>query len=198
MIHNIQQRTHEWQLIRLGKLTGSKIKGVFASNNLPVIDQLIAEEISQTYEDDFISDRMQRGLDLEPLARKEYMAATGINLIEAGFITSDRYPWIGCSPDGVSPDLTHAVEIKCPDTKTHVGYIRAKELPKEYYYQAVSYFLAIEALQSLDFVSFDPRFAIRPLHFITITRPQMKLDDILPELIRFREKWLNYYDQITF
>jgi putative phage-type endonuclease len=198
MIHNIQQRTHAWHMLRLGKLTGSKIKGVFSANNLAVIDQLIAEEISQTYDDEFVSSKMQRGIDLEPMARTEYQNLTGMNLIEVGFITSDQHPWIGCSPDGVTPDLTHAVEIKCPDTKTHVGYIRSKQLPKEYYYQAITYFLAIEPLQSLAFTSFDPRFTIRPLHYIIIDRKQMNLSAILPPLLKFREKWLQYYHQICF
>ena len=102
MIHNLTQRTAEWRQIRLGKITGSKMKTIFSSNNLPLIYELIAEEISQTFEDTFISNAMQRGIDLEPLALEEYQKATGRKIESLGFITSDQYPFIGCSPDGVT------------------------------------------------------------------------------------------------
>ena len=198
MIHNLSQRTPEWRLIRLGKITGSKMKTIFSSNNLPLIYELIAEEISQTFDDTFISSAMQRGIDLEPLALDEYQKATGIKIESLGFITSDQYPFIGCSPDGVTADLLHAIEIKCPDTKNHVAYLATRQLPKEYFYQALCYFIAIESLQTLDFVSYDPRFNIKPLHLITITRAEMELSTHLPEILKFRDKWLKYYQQICF
>jgi putative phage-type endonuclease len=198
MTHNIPQRSHAWHQIRLGKITGSRMKAIFSSNNLPLVYELIAEEVSQTWDDTYVSQAMQRGIDLEPLAIEAYTKATGKEIIQVGFITSDQHPFIGCSPDGVAPDFTHAIEIKCPDTKNHVGYIASKQLPKEYHYQALSYFLAIETLQTLDFVSFDPRFSIKPLHILTITREQMQLENTLPEILRFREKWLKYYHQICF
>lgn len=198
MIHNIPQRSHEWHRLRLAKITGSRMKSIFSANNLPLVYELIAEEITQSWDETYVSQAMQRGIDLEPLALETYAALTGKQILQLGFITSDQYPYIGCSPDGISPDFSHAVEIKCPDTKNHVAYIAGKQLSKEYHYQALSYFLAIETLQTLDFVSFDPRFSIRPIHILTITRSDMQLEATLPEILKFREKWLKYHQQICF
>ena len=198
MIHTLTQRSPEWHQIRLGKITGSRMKAVFSSNNLPLIYELIAEEITQTWEETWVSPAMQRGTDLEPLALEAYQLRSGIEMSSVGFITSDQYPWIGVSPDGITADLTHAVEIKCPDTKNHVAFLATKQVPKEYYYQAITYFLANDKLQTLDFLSFDPRFTIKPLHYLTLRRTEMNLSEHLPEILKFREKWLKYYYQICF
>ncbi|KAF0128235.1 MAG: exo [Bacteroidetes bacterium] len=198
MIHNLTQRTSAWHQIRLGKVTGSRMKTIFSSNNLPLIYELIAEEISQSWDETYVSAAMQRGIDLEPLAREAYCYTTGREIHDFGFITSDELPYIGVSPDGATSDLTHAIEIKCPDTKNHVAYLATRQLPKEYQYQALTYFIAIPQLQSLDFVSYDPRFSIKALHILTITREEMQLPTHLPEILKFREKWLKYLRQICF
>jgi hypothetical protein len=50
----------------------------------------------------------------------------------------------------------------------------------------------------VDFVSFDPRVKLKPLHVLTISRADLELDQIEIELRKFCEKWAKYYDQITF
>jgi hypothetical protein len=60
------------------------------------------------------------------------------------------------------------------------------------------YFLMDEGIDWVDFVSFDPRVKLKPLHVLTISRADLELDQIEIELRKFCEKWAKYYDQITF
>ncbi len=43
IVSELAQGSYDWLLIRKGKITGSRAKEVFKSNNLPLIDELIAE-----------------------------------------------------------------------------------------------------------------------------------------------------------
>ena len=45
-ILDLPQRSQEWFEARLGVITGSRAKQVFAKNNLPFIDELIAERLT--------------------------------------------------------------------------------------------------------------------------------------------------------
>ena len=66
IIHNCDQGSHEWHQLRLGKLTGSRLKKMFAKDNLSLIDELIAEEeVGMIDDDDFVSEEMQRGIDMD-------------------------------------------------------------------------------------------------------------------------------------
>lgn len=175
IIHNMLQHSPEWYRIREAKITSTRIKSVIAAkgDQQKMINRLIAEEISgMSDESDYVSDDMQRGIDMEPLARKAYTELTGREIIEVGFLQSERWNMLGVSADGlVGSD--GSVEIKCPATHTHVGYIRDNRVPKEYDHQTLSHFLVHEDLEWLDFISYDPRFTIRPLFIKRITRTEM-------------------------
>lgn len=165
IIHNFLQHSPEWYKIREAKITSTRLNSVIApkGDRDKMINRLIAEEISgMSDESDYVSDDMQRGIDMEPLARKDYTKTTGREIMEVGFLQSERWPLLGVSADGlVGSD--GAVEIKCPDTHTHVGYLRGGIVPKEYKSQTLSYFLVHEDLEWIDFISYDPRFTVYPL-----------------------------------
>ena len=52
IIHNCTQGSHEWHQLRLGKITGSRLKKMMAKDNLALIDELIAEEQVGIADDD--------------------------------------------------------------------------------------------------------------------------------------------------
>lgn len=194
IIHNFLQHSPEWYRIREGKITSTRIKSVIApkGDQQKMINRLIAEEISgMSDESDFVSDDMQRGIDMEPLARKAYAEATGREVMEVGFLQSERWPLLGVSADGlVGSD--GSVEIKCPDTHTHVGYIRAGIVPKEYQPQTLSHFLVHEDLEWLDFISYDPRFTVCPLFIKRITR--LDLSDEISIASKVLDKFFADYE----
>ena len=62
---------------------------------------------------------------------------------------------VGCSPDGLVGD-DGLVEIKCPQSTTHLEYLEADQPPKKYIPQMMAQ-MACTGRKWCDFVSFDPR-----------------------------------------
>lgn len=200
IIHNCDQGTHEWLQLRLGKITGTRLKKMLAKDNLALLDELIAEEeTGLSDDDDFVSEEMQRGIDLEPLAIQEYSNITGHDVDHPCLIQSSEWPILMMSPDGYI-GTTGAVEIKCPKTKTHIKYIRQGKIPNDYKEQIWAYFMVNPDLQWLDFVSYDPRLTKKPIWILHITRDQVQNDvsDALWQLGSFLTKLDNYRNEIFF
>ena len=98
-IINVDQGSHKWLQIRLGKITGTRLKDVFATNNLPLVDKLIAEELTGQAPEDRVTEAMQRGIEEEPMARKAYEELTEEEVEEVGLCVHDKYEWLALSPD---------------------------------------------------------------------------------------------------
>ena len=201
IIHkNVEQRSFEWFNLRLGKVTGSRCKAVFSANNLPLIDELIAEILTGTIEENYTSAAMQYGIDTEPEAKKEFEMLFNVQISEYGFCEHDTIKGIGLSPDGFFNSDTEAVEIKCPSPKKHVEYLRTKKIPAEYKYQFYMYFLICETLEKLHFISYCPRIETKKMHIVTIERNEI-LTDLIEfefELKKFLTKLDKYYSEIAF
>ena len=200
IIHNCEQGSHEWHQLRLGKLTGSRLKKMFAKDNLSLIDELIAEEeVGMIDDDEFISEEMQRGIDMEPLAIQEYCNITGHDVDHPCLIQSEDWTILVQSPDGYI-GTEGAVEIKCPKTKNHIKYIRQGKIPNEYKEQIWSYFLVNPDLKWVDFVSYDPRLVKKPIWILRINREDVaeELDTAKVELIKFINKLEQYRSEIFF
>lgn len=201
--HNIEQGTDEWKRLRLGMITGTRVKEAMAADNLKLVDTLIAERVSREIEEDgYVNAAMQRGIDYEPIARQEYEKKIGQKVDQFGFITSDKYTWLGYSPDGLykGHNGAYGLEIKCPSTASHVRYIRMNCMPNEYKYQIYTAFLVCEEMKELDFVSFDTRFHLKPMHIITIRREDIAEELATTEaaLVKFWAKFEKYNEQVTF
>lgn len=200
IIHNCDQGSYEWHQLRLGKITGSRLKKMMAKDNLALIDELIAEEeCGLPDDDDFITEEMQRGLDLEPLAVQEYCNITGYDVDHPCLLQSSDWPILCQSPDGYI-GTTGAIEVKCPKTKNHIKYIRMGKIPNEYKEQVWSYFLVNTTLEWLDFVSYDPRLVKKPIWILRINRSDIQedLDMATSELEKFIVKLEKYKLNIFF
>ena len=200
-ILELQQRSAEWFDSRLGVITGSRAKKVFASNNLPFVDELIAEKVSGKMEELFQSKAMEHGVLFEPQALEEYVKRTGNNAQEIGFCIHDKFNYIAVSPDALvleNGTYSGAVEIKCPSTKKHIEYIRQNKIPNEYKYQVLHYFVVCETVQWLDFVSYDPRLPKYNLFIKRVTRSELETDIefALQQYKLFYEKLLKYEQKI--
>ena len=198
--HNVQQGTPEWHQLRCGKITSSRMKHLMKSDNLGLIDELIAEQELGYYDaDGYVSPEMEWGTDHEAQAIEMYEQMTGNTVTRAGMLQSEREPLLTVSPDGlVGSD--GAVEVKCPNTKTHIRYIRMGVIPTDYRPQVLQYFLVNEALQWLDFISFDPRLERKPIFIKRVTRRelQMDIDNAWAAVEKFVAKFNKYKDEIWF
>lgn len=202
-IYDMEQRSDEWFAIRRGVITGTRVKEVFKSNNLPLVDKMIGEMYSDEKEEQINSASIQRGVDLEPHAIKEFERYTGHKVDQVGFCLHPERDWLGLSPDGlVSVDGKYkiGVEIKCPNTSTHVRYIRTNRIPSEYKFQLMDYFLVNPDCEKVAFVSYDNRFEIKPIHILWLNREDYatELAEIDAGLCKFKEKFDQYREQVTF
>ena len=202
LIKELEQRTEEWKQIRKGSIGGTRVKSIMAKNNLPLIDELIAEKHTELIEETFVNDAMQRGIDLEPFAISEFEDRTDFTVDTFGLVTNENYPGCHLSPDGLILDGSgvplSGVEVKCPSTKKHVEYIRTNRIPAEYKYQVYHYFTICDTIDTVYFVSYDPRFEVRPFHLIKITREEHadQLEDFEIKLLKFIDKLSEYESQI--
>ena len=159
-----EQRSEDWFAARLGRVTGSKAgaiwnktaKGLRTAEWKKYQDQLLAELLTgMSAEDVFTSYEMQRGIDLEPVARRAAGKRLGVQIRETGFL-AHRELMVGASLDGDVDDFQAAVEIKCPRTTTHLSYIEEKGLPDQYMGQLLNN-AYVSGADTIFFVSFDDR-----------------------------------------
>jgi hypothetical protein len=132
--------------------------------------QLVVERLTNAPQDDpYVNATMQRGMEKEADAFAAYEALTGLMAQPVGFLAHDTL-LAGCSPDGVIGNFQGLLEIKCPKSATHLAYLRAKTIPKDYQAQ-MQHALWITGAKWADFISFDDRFppALQVCH-VRLTR----------------------------
>ena len=159
---NDLQRTDDWFARRCGKATGSRIADIVAKTKtgwgaarVNYLAQLVAERLTGRVEDGFKSSAMQWGIDTEPQAIEAYEAITLSVVDPVGFVDHPHIGMAGASPDGLVGD-DGLVEIKCPNTATHIDALLGSAIPGKYLTQ-MQWQIACTGRQWCDYVSFDPR-----------------------------------------
>ena len=157
----MDQRTPEWFAARCGKVTASRMADVVAktakgygASRANYMAELVVERLTGKPTEGFTNAAMQWGTDQEPFARDAYSAKTGELVTEVGFVNHPRIGNAGASPDGIVG--AGLVEIKCPNTASHIEYLMSKEPPQKYYYQ-MQWQMACAMAEFCDWVSYDPR-----------------------------------------
>ena len=190
--NNFKQGSLEWLSFKLGKIGGTRLKDIYKSENLTLVDEIIAELGSGEIEQSYVTAAMQRGTDLEPYVRDLFQELHRIVIDEVGICQHDSLPYLVCSPDGFSQDRTIGIEIKCPNTKSHVKTIRQGAIPNEYTYQVINYFLVNEKCEKVYFISFDDRYKPKPYFEIVANRSDYNLETEITCLKNFWQKVEKY------
>ena len=158
----MEQRSPEWFAARLGKVTASRVADVIAKTKSGYstsrdnyMAQLVCERMTGTQGESYTNAAMQWGTDQEPLARAAYEAAQDVLVDETGFVIHPRIQEAGASPDGLV-GMFGLIEIKCPNTATHIETILSDKVPGKYITQ-MQWQMACTERQWTDFVSYDPR-----------------------------------------
>jgi hypothetical protein len=89
----------------------------------------------------------------------------GADVEQVGFIDHPSIAMSGASPDGLVGDAG-MLEIKCPNTSTHIETLLGGSIPQKYVYQ-MQWQMACAEREWCDFMSFDPRLPGRMQSHIT-------------------------------
>lgn len=191
------QGSAEWLACRLGKATASRIhdivartKSGYSASRAKYEAELIAERLTLTAAPRFVNDAMRWGTEVEPQARAAYSFLHGAEVREVGFIPHPEIEWSGASPDGLVDD-DGLIEIKCPETHTHLGYLLGAKTDAKYETQML-WQMACTGRQWCDWISFDPRMPDR--HQMVVRR--LERDDArIAELEREVREFLAGIDE---
>jgi putative phage-type endonuclease len=166
----IIQRSPEWFAARCGKVTASRVADIIAKTKTGYstsrdnyLAQLVCERMTGKPAESYSNSAMQWGTDTEPFARAAYEARMDILVTEVGFINHPRIAMAGASPDGLANE--GMVELKCPNTATHIDTLLSRTVPAKYITQMM-WQMACADRPWCDFVSFDPRLPERHQLFI--------------------------------
>ena len=171
----MEQRTDDWFAARLGKVTASRVADVIAktktgygAGRANYMADLVVERLTGQKASSFSNAAMEWGTEQEPNAKAAYAAKTGILVEDVGFIDHPTVAMSGASPDGFAEE--GLVEIKCPNTATHLEYIFDGKPPQKYVTQ-MQWQMACTNRPWCDFVSYDPRLPER-LQLLVVRVPR--------------------------
>jgi putative phage-type endonuclease len=162
MIEKVEQGTPEWFAARLGNVTASRVADVIAktksgysASRENYMAQLICERMTGTVAESYTNAAMQWGTETEPLARAAYESLADVLVDEVGYVQHPTIERAGASPDGLV-GLFGLLEIKCPNTATHIDTLITEQVPTKYITQ-MQWQMSCTGRTWADFVSFDPR-----------------------------------------
>lgn len=157
MIYECKQGSLEWFALREYRLTASHAQAISANGKglITYVDSKILELIVGKKE--FINKDIDRGNELEPIARIDYEFKHNCTVREVGFISYDKYETrIGVSPDGLINDDGGA-EFKARNDEIHLRLLKDGKFDSKTIWQCQQNLL-VTGRKWWDAVSFNPHF----------------------------------------
>jgi hypothetical protein len=165
IIRNIAQGSPEWMALRIGKIGGSRVtdlltegrSGAESLTRRKYKNELIRERLTNRKLDTYKTPAMQRGIDLEPLARSWYEVHYNTFVDQVAIVLHPTIEGGQCSPDGIVEATNSLIEIKIPNPENHLDNILTDGKQLEQYYDQVMWQLAcMPEKEFCDLISFDP------------------------------------------
>jgi hypothetical protein len=157
----------QWVKERIGKLTASRMADVLSvskakgkegtplKSRIDYAMELVAERMTDSAMNHFVSDDMKWGLEWEAAAIEEYEAVTGRIVEVAGWHSHPHIENFGGTPDGLV-GREGTIQVKCPRSNTYVSWRLAGVVPEQHIPQMIVELL-VTRREWCDFVAFDPR-----------------------------------------
>jgi putative phage-type endonuclease len=204
----IIQGSAEWFAARCGRVTASRVADVIAktkagwgASRANYAAQLVSERLTGEVAESYSNAAMQWGTATEPMARDAYSFRHDVDVTEVGFVLHPSIVMAGASPDGLIGD-DGLIEIKCPNTATHIDTLLSATVPTKYITQ-MQWQMACTGRQWCDFASYDPRLPEAMRLFVSrvsrdndlIASLESEVSDFLSEVDRTVGALLEKYDQ---
>lgn len=207
----------QWKLWRGPKFTGSKISKIITKNSkgelvfdptgplyarpkVGIYHAIAAKLIDSALlaADEDAERAMERGTRLEPAAIERFKQETGKKAVwhpdDVGWERDDESR-IAVSPDA-SIGKTEAVEAKCLSASRHLQAIDTGEVPSDYWYQVLQYFVVNDKLKTLYVVFYDDRFP-RGLDYFCIPVKRKDVQEDADALLEHERLWLKVVTEKT-
>lgn len=162
----LKQGSNEWKLARVGSVGASDSPQVmrktakgYSADRDSLLTEKIYERLTGKPWPSFMTGPMQRGLDLEPIARMTYAIIKGHEVDEAGLVPHPKIKGSHASPDGYVGGKG-LVEIKAPEVKAHMKLHDTGSISHDHMTQ-MQWQLAVTGRDWVDYVSFNPDFPLR-------------------------------------
>lgn len=117
-----------WHQIRQFKITGSRYSLFTYYTTSTNTDKQWALKASKYFwPTNFTNKYVKHDIMYENIAKQLYATESKQTILPCGFVTSETYPWLGYSPDGVIVNNLNEpiklIEIKCPFIGNAVGLL---------------------------------------------------------------------------
>lgn len=171
-----EQGSPEWIAARVGRLGASMVadatartKTGWGASRANVMARLVVERLTGQPQETYSNAAMQWGVDTEPQARAMYEFVRGLAVQAVGLVLHPNLDMTHASPDGLVGD-DGLVEIKCPNSATHIDTLLGAEIDGRYIKQ-MQWQMACTGRLWCDFASFDPRLPPEmQLHVTRVSR----------------------------
>jgi putative phage-type endonuclease len=165
IIRGIEQGSSEWMALRIGKIGGSRVADVLTEGRggaeslirRKYKNELIRERLTGKKLDTYKTPAMQRGIDLEPMARAWYEVHYNTFVDQVAIVLHPSIEGGQCSPDGIVEATNSLIEIKIPNPENHLDNLLTGGKQLEQYYDQVQWQLAcMPEKEFCDLISYDP------------------------------------------
>lgn len=190
-ILDCEQGSDEWLVARCGSVGASSIadlraktKSGWGASRKNLMATLITERLTGKPSSSYTNAAMQWGIDTEPEARDAYAFVHDASITQVGLVLHPLIPGSHASPDGLVGD-DGLVEIKCPQTATHIDTLLAQKVDGRYI-QQMQWQMACTDRKWCDFVSYDPRLPGEMQLFVQrVPRDDAMIDEITADVVEF-------------
>lgn len=148
---------------RLGNLTASRIADALAktktgwgASRANLMAALAVERLTGRPMESFMNDAMRWGVEQEPHAIAAYCWVFDVEVEPSGYVPHPTIPNAGATPDGRVVGHNRTIEVKCPNSATHIQTLLTKEIDGKYQKQML-WQMACTGAEAVDFCTFDPR-----------------------------------------
>jgi putative phage-type endonuclease len=180
-ILDMEQGSPEWHALRKTKITATDASVIMRASHWKTRIQLYHEKLSN--DPPFPpNERMQRGIDLEPIARELFNLKTTWYM-EPTVLVKD---WMMASLDGRDALSGAILEIKCPAEKDHVIALYDNKVP-DHYYPQLQHQIYVSGVMMAYYFSFDGMDGV----IVEVKRDNDYIEKMLIEEKKFYECLIN-------